>query len=311
VDQQFAVVSRAVVPALNGILVVDKPGGVTSARVVGKVKRVLGVKLGHTGTLDPMATGVLPLCLGEGTKVAGYLLAQDKAYEGELELGVETDTLDAEGEVTGGDRAVAETVDRDALLAAMAKLTGELMQTPPMFSAVKHKGQRLHKLARAGVQVEREARAIRIHEFELLEFSPPRARFRASCSKGTYIRVLVADLGAALGCGAHLTALRRTASGRFTLAQSIQASEITSELAAERLISPAEAIDHLPSLTISPEKLHAVANGQQLLWTDVAGESPVPAGTCRLLTPSLELLALVRVEGGRLRFDRVFSYALT
>ncbi len=159
--------------------------------------------------------------------------------------------------------------------------------------------------------VDRAPRPVRIHSFELTSFEPPRARFSVACSKGTYVRTLVSDIGSDLGCGAHLTALRRTGSGRFDLSQAVAADEITPALAAQRLISPAAAIDHLPGHTISPEKLPAMANGQRLLWSEIAGKTPEPTGTCRLLTPALELLALVRVEGGRLRFDRVFRYALT
>lgn len=296
---------------LHGVLVVDKPARITSARVVAVAKGRLGVKVGHTGTLDPMATGVLPLCIGEGTKIAGYLLTQDKAYDGELELGVETNTLDAEGEVVARNETAAKTITEDQLRQGMVDFTGDIMQTPPMFSALKHKGRRLHALARAGEQVVREPRPIRIDSFELVEYTPPRARFRVACSKGTYVRSLVADIGRVLGCGAHLTSLRRTRSGQFTLEGAIPPDEITVALARRLLVSPAQAIAHLPGYTVSAEKLPAVANGQRLPWPEIAGESPEPTGTCRLLTPSLELVALVRVEEGRLRFNRVFTYALT
>ena len=296
---------------LHGVLVVDKTAGMTSAHVVARVKRVLNVKVGHTGTLDPMATGVLPLCLGQGTKLAAYLLAADKQYEAELELGATTDTLDAEGRVTARDPDAAAAVDEARLRAALDAFRGDISQVPPMYSAIKHKGKRLHELARAGTEVEREPRPVRIDRLELTGFTPPRARFSVACSKGTYVRVLAADLGAALGCGAHLTALRRTRSGRFDLSAAVPADEITPALASARLISCADALDHLPGQTIPPEKLGAIANGQRLPWAAVAGKRPAPSGTCRLLTPSLELLALVRVEEGRLRFERVFSYVLT
>lgn len=296
---------------LHGVLVVDKPGGMTSAAVVGTVRRALGARrVGHTGTLDPMATGVLPLCLGEGTKLAGYLLAEDKAYEGELELGVETDTLDREGQVTRRDPDGAAAVTGERLRAAMAAMLGDRLQVPPMYSAIKQQGRRLHELARAGIEVERPPRAIRIDRFELLvgEGALPRARFAVECSKGTYVRSLVEELGQALGCGAHLTALRRTRSGSFTCEGAIQLSEITYEIAAARLHAPAGAVAHLPAVPVAASSLDAVANGQRLAWADIAGEEPPPAGVVRILTPAGELAALVRVEQGRVAYDRVFRF---
>src|SRR5690606_1792881 len=195
---------------MNGVLVIDKPAGKTSHQVVAEVSRRLGrVKAGHAGTLDPMATGVLLVCVGEGTKISGLLALDDKAYEGELELGVETDTLDAEGTVVRQRRAEAARIDRAALEAQVARMVGPSMQVPPLYSAVEVEGRRLHELARAGAEVERAARPIEVRRFEVLSFEAGRARFAVDCSKGTYVRSLVADLGEALGCGAHLTALRR------------------------------------------------------------------------------------------------------
>lgn len=319
---------------IHGILVVDKPAGMTSADVVSRVKRALGVRrIGHTGTLDPMATGVLPLCLGEATKVAGYLLAEDKEYEGELLLGVETDTLDAEGAVTARDEAGAATVSEARLREVMAGFAGPGVQIPPMFSALKHKGRRLHELARAGQVVDREPRPIVIHRIELRAFTPPRASFVVHCSKGTYVRSLVADIGRALGCGAHLTALRRTRSGAFTLAQSLPmdqidqiahdqqiardsaAREAAGDSAARVLVSPARALDHMPGTTVPHALVDAVRNGQPLRWADVSADAPpAPEATVRLLLPCGELLALTTVEpggSGRLRYCRVFTYGLT
>ncbi len=176
------------------------------------MKRALRAdRAGHGGTLDPLATGVLPVCLGAATKLAQYLLADDKAYDAEGLLGIETDTLDRTG------RVVAEHdvhVTRDALLAAIAARTGEQDQVPPMYSAIKQGGVRLYEKARAGEDVERAPRRIRIDALELLAFEPPRFRVAIACSKGTYVRSLVADLGTDVGCGAHLTELRRTAQER-------------------------------------------------------------------------------------------------
>lgn len=296
---------------MNGVLVIDKPAGMTSADVVARVRRALGgIKVGHTGTLDPMATGVLPLCLGEATKLAGVLTADDKAYDGELELGAETDTLDAMGAIVRERRAEAAAVDVARLEAAMATLTGEQDQVPPMYSAIKVDGRRLHELARAGEEVERAPRRVRIDRFALLGAALPRARFAVECSKGTYVRSLVADLGERLGCGAHLTALRRTRSGAFTLADAAPLDAIDPEVAAARLIDPARATLHLPAARLTIAAARAASQGKTLSWHEISPD-PAPPGQARLLAPDGQLLALVHVQGGRVRYDRVMQLRLT
>jgi tRNA pseudouridine55 synthase len=298
--------------SLHGVLVVDKPPGMTSAAVVARVKRRLGVKkVGHTGTLDPMATGVLPLCLGEGTKVAGYLLAEDKAYQGELLLGVETDTLDAEGEVVRRREAEAAAVDEAALRAAVTAMEGPGEQIPPMFSALKRGGRRLHELARAGEVIELEPRPIVIERFTLTEVALPRARFEVACGKGTYVRSLVRDVGEALGCGAHLTALRRTRSGRFGLDEAVPLDDLDPEIAAARLVSPAQALAHIPGASVPAELVPEVANGKRIPSSELGLKDGQGDEIMRLLTPSGALLALARVDQGRLRYARVFTQALT
>ena len=299
---------------IHGVAVVDKPPGLTSAQVVARVKRATrSPRVGHAGTLDPMATGVLPICMGEATKLAGFLLAADKAYTGELMLGRETDTLDAEGVVIREQPERAAEVTRADLVAAMATMVGAQQQVPPMFSAIKHGGRRLHQLARAGETVERAARAIEVASFDLTELALPRARFAVACSKGTYVRSLVADLGASLGCGAHLTALRRIRSGPFSIERAIELAEIeaASAIPATGLIGLADALGHLAAFPVPPDRVPDVGCGKRLAWTDlVAG--PAPEGICRLLTPAGALLALVRVEPhGRLAYERVFPSALT
>ncbi len=306
---------------LTGVLVVDKPAGMTSAAVVRRVKRSLGVKrIGHTGTLDPMATGVLPLCLGEATKVAGYLLADDKTYEGQLELGLETDTLDIEGEVTRRDPDAGRAVTETALGEVMTAFVGPGQQVPPMYSALKHQGKRLHELARAGREVVREPRPIVIHQLDLLHFRSPRADFSVHCSKGTYVRSLVADIGARLGCGACLTALRRVQSGPFRLANSLQLSEITIENIAGRLMSPSVVLAHLPALVVPKDLVSRIANGQRLPVSKLmpSGEAPPvapsdgPEAVLRLVLEDGELLALASIDGrGQLAYRRVFTYGLT
>lgn len=293
--------------APSGVLIVDKPAGITSHTAVAEVGRRLGAgRAGHAGTLDPMATGVLLVCVGEATKIAGLLLADDKAYEGELELGRETDTLDAEGKVVRERLAEAAAVDRAALAAAMTRFVGAIEQVPPMFSAVRQGGRRLHELARAGKEVERAPRPVEIRRLDLLSFDPPRARFAVDCSKGTYVRSLAADLGEALGCGAHLTALRRSRSGVFGIERAIPLDQVSADrLAAPgALVSPAEALAHLPRLTLTPAQAAAVEVGKPLFWKDL-GPEPAPAGPVCLLASDGHLLALVEIEGARIRYRRV------
>ncbi len=205
--RQSAHASRA-----EGILLVDKPPGPTSHDVVAAVRRRFGVpKVGHGGTLDPQATGLLILLLGRATKLSDRFLGSDKVYEGELHLGIATDSQDADGRVVS--EADASGVTAEQLEAQMARLTGDIRQTPPMVSAKKIEGIPLYKLARKGQTIAREPRVIHVYAFSLTRFDPPRAAFVVRCSKGTYVRTLAADIGEALGCGAHLCALRRLSCG--------------------------------------------------------------------------------------------------
>lgn len=202
----------------DGVLLVDKPAGLTSHDVVAEVRRRFGIrKVGHGGTLDPMATGLLVLLTGRGTKLANAIIGSDKTYEGVMHLGVTTDTQDVDGTVLT--RADPPDLAREQLEEAFRRRTGDLMQTPPMVSAIKKNGVPLYKLARRGEVVEREPRLIHVYEFALLEYATPRVRFRLRCTKGTYVRTLCAEIGAELGCGAFLEALRRTRVDRFDLAQ--------------------------------------------------------------------------------------------
>jgi len=211
---------------LSGVLVVDKPLGPTSHDIVDRIRKLFNIrKVGHGGTLDPMATGLLVILMGRATKLSGRFLGSDKAYTGTLRLGISTDSLDAAGEVTAeGDFShVTET----ALAATMKAMQGDQMQEPPMVSAVKVNGVPLYKQARKGRVVERQSRLIHIYEFSLKRFEPPTADFDVRCTKGTYVRKLCADVGDTLGCGAHLAALRRTDSGDFTLDDAHPLSAIT------------------------------------------------------------------------------------
>jgi tRNA pseudouridine55 synthase len=204
---------------LDGVLLVDKPADHTSHDVVARIrKRFRIAKVGHGGTLDPSATGLLVILLGKATKISDRVMGHDKTYEGTLRLGIETDTQDAEGRIVS--EAPPETVaaiTADALRAQMEARLGDQMQTPPMVSAIKVGGVPLYKLHHQGETVDRKPRFIHIYRFDLLDFAPPTARFRVECTKGTYIRTLVHDIGQSLGCGAHLASLRRLQSGPFTL----------------------------------------------------------------------------------------------
>nr|WP_178132300.1 MULTISPECIES: tRNA pseudouridine(55) synthase TruB [unclassified Pseudomonas] len=248
-------------------MVLDKPRGMSSNQALQKVRWLLNAeKAGHTGSLDPLATGVLPLCFGEATKFSQYLLDADKGYETLARLGVTTTTGDAEGEVLE-ERQV--TVGREALEAVLPRFRGEIEQVPPMYSALKKDGQPLYKLARAGEVVEREARSVTIARLELLAFEAPCATLAVSCSKGTYIRTLVEDIGRELGCGAHVAALRRTQAGPFGLAQAVTLEELVQvhaeggNEALDRFLLPVDAgLEHWPLLQLSEHSAYYWLHGQ-------------------------------------------------
>lgn len=205
---------------LEGVLLIDKPSGMTSHDVVDRVRRKLKMKrIGHAGTLDPLATGLLIILVGKATKLSQYLMSLDKVYEGTITLGVATNTYDAEGEVMTTIPVPELTMDE--VSKTLGSFMGDQYQTPPMFSAVKIDGQPLYKLARKGVEVEREPRFIRISRFEATRFESPEIDFTLNCTKGTYVRTLASDIGEKLDCGAHLSSLRRTASDRFNIKDSI------------------------------------------------------------------------------------------
>lgn len=209
----------------DGILLVDKPAGMTSHDVVNAVRRMFKIrKAGHGGTLDPSATGLLVLLLGRGTKLSERVMGADKVYEGVLRLGSATTTQDAEGDFVSG--ADPQGLSEGAVRAAVSSLRGDIYQTPPMVSAVKHGGVPLYKLARKGVTVAREPRLVHIYRFDILEFGLPDSRIAVKCSKGTYVRTLCHDVGEQLGCGGHLASLRRLQSGTFFVSDAISFAEL-------------------------------------------------------------------------------------
>ncbi len=287
---------------MDGVLVIDKPSGPTSFDVVRQVRSLLRLKkVGHTGTLDPMATGVLPLCLGEATKVAGFITEGDKAYDATVRLGSETDTLDAEGQVTA--QAPVPPLTPALIEEALARFRGTFDQVPPMYSAVKVGGKRLYELARAGEEVERAARRVTVYELILRDFSADRLQLSVRCSKGFFVRTLAQDVGRALGCGAHLEALRRTASGPFSLARALPLAELPGLLEqgalAGRLVSMSDALVELPEVCVGAAEAKRVSHG-------VPVEVPAGrSGRVRVMGPDGALLAVAEVVAGRLRYLRV------
>jgi tRNA pseudouridine55 synthase len=289
----------------RGVLVVDKPAGPTSFDVVRRVRRALGAaKAGHTGTLDPAATGVLAVCVDDAVKLQQWLVAGDKAYEALVAFGAATDTQDAEGKLV--EERDASPLDAAAVAAALPRFVGELDQLPPMFSAVRVGGRRLHVAARAGEEVPREARRVRVDALELLAFTPgarATARLAVRCGKGTYVRTLAADLGAALGLPAHLAALRRTAAGPFTLAAAVPLAEVEALDPAAlraRLVPLEEALAFMPAVRLTAEQAVAVGHGRAL---PLAAGAPV----VRALSPEGRLVALLEPAGAGARPIRVFA----
>ena len=277
---------------MHGILVLDKPPGLTSAAAVDHVKRALGVKrAGHGGTLDPIATGVLAICLGEATKVAAYLLADDKEYVAELVLGTETDSYDRAGTITA-QRSSAH-VTRAAIEAALAARTGEQDQVPPMFSAIKQGGVRLYRQARNGIEVERAPRRVRIDRLELRGFERDRVTIAIACGKGTYVRSIVHDLGTDLGCGAYLAELRRTRSGMFAIDQA-QTLDALEHGAAPRIVPFRSG----PAPARGPDATGARRPGP---LRRPARDRPVPGDSCRTTSNSSSLTRLERCSRSRTR----------
>jgi len=264
---------------INGFLVIDKPAGITSHDVVSRVRRILGTrKVGHTGTLDPFATGVLPVAVNDGTKVIPFLDEGRKRYEALMRLGITTDTLDITGTVLR--EADSQEITRDQLEAVMTRFTGDISQIPPMFSAIKQNGQPLYKLAREGKTVERQARQVQIHSLELLEFTPPLAAITIVSSRGTYIRTLADDMGSDLGCGAVLQELRRTASGPFDITTALTLEELEKAVEEGRgeeiTITPFAALANLIDLPLSLAGIQKVKHGISPVWEHIeTDERPV------------------------------------
>jgi tRNA pseudouridine55 synthase len=250
----------------HGLLILNKPGGLTSHDVVNRVRRATRIKqVGHAGTLDPMATGVLVVCVGQATRISEYLMGHDKTYRATMRLGIETDTYDADGEVVG---THVVQVNRVAIEPALTSFVGDIQQIPPMYSALKRDGQKLYDLARQGIEIEREARAVTVYSIDLLDYQAPDVTIEVHCSAGTYIRSIAHDLGALLGTGAHLTALTRTASGPFTAQQAIDLASFEANAQAGQwqllLRSIDEALSGWPLVVIDEADRARALNGAPL-----------------------------------------------
>lgn len=276
---------------LNGVLLLNKPVGLTSNSALQKAKHLLNAqKAGHTGTLDPFADGLLPLCFGEATKFSHYLLNADKTYRAVMQLGVTTTTGDPEGEVLQT-RPVA--VDAEAVTHAMQTFIGEIEQIPPMHSALKHQGRPLYEYARAGIEIERPPRRVAIHALEPIEYAPPYLRFSVRCSAGTYVRTLAQDIGEALGCGAHLTVLTRTASGGFALehAHTLAQLEALSPDERRQTLLPSDClVQHLPAIELDVAACLALCQGRQVASAYAAAE------LTRIYDPAGQFIGLAQID---------------
>jgi tRNA pseudouridine55 synthase len=294
----------------DAVLVVDKPVGPTSFTVVRQIRRAAGVRrVGHGGTLDPLASGVLPICLGEATKLAPFLLTADKEYDVTIRLGVETDTDDADGAVVS--EHDPSKISEAALRGALERFRGAISQVPPAFAAIKRDGRPLYDYARAGERVEVPPREVTIHALELLAFGGPTdVRLHVHCSKGTYVRALARDLGRALEVGGHVTALRRTRSGLFTLAEARPLDQVLGALTAQAaqpfpLVGLAAALGHLPQARVEEALARDLRAGKRVSWAAATQASAEPR-VC-LLDPAGHLIAVAEPRpDGLCRTLRVF-----
>ena len=274
------------------MLLLDKPIGYSSNQALQKIKLLYqAAKAGHTGTLDPLATGLLPLCFGEATKFAHFLTDADKVYIATLKFGITTNTGDAEGEVLS---VKDVNFSKMQLEQVCSQFVGVISQIPPMYSALKHEGKAMYEYARAGVEIERAARSITIHSIEINAFGQDVATITVKCSKGTYIRTLAEDIGAQLGCGAHLIGLRRTATANYQINQAITLEKFEAMSPAQRalLLLPADsAVQHLPAITLDADSTFYLQQGQAI-WQSGA----VPQGLIRLYNEQHEFLGLGELQ---------------
>jgi len=297
---------------VDGILNINKPLGKTSFSIVAMVRRLTGERrVGHAGTLDPLASGVLPVCLGQGTRVVEFLLQASKVYRAQIELGVATDTYDDSGKIT--QQGDPSGISREQLELALTSFCGLVPQTPPMYSALKHRGKRLYQLARAGIIVDRKSRLTKIYRLKLIDFALPLATLEVECGKGTYIRSLVHDLGQMLGCGAHLKSLVRLRYGLFNIDGAVSLSQLEDACRHNywpHLVYPIDSVlSHLPVVVVSDENGLVIRNGGSLT---LAGDE-CPAGSqawsrCRVYTQDGHFIGVLgfNAESGQWQPEKVF-----
>ena len=298
---------------MDGILNINKPQGKTSFSIVSLVKRLSGEKrVGHAGTLDPLATGVLPVCLGQGTRITQFLLEAPKAYRAQIELGVTTDTYDATGTVTG--RGDPSEVNRRQLLSALTSFTGEIQQTPPMYSAVKHGGKPLYELARSGIQVERKSRKRWVYRLELTDWQPPIATIEVECSKGTYIRSLAHDLGQLLGCGGNLKSLTRFRYGFFSIEDAVSLPQLEDALRHgywQQFVYPVDIVlSQWGAVVVGEAAERDIVNGRPPALESIGDlPPPVHGNRCRVYTRDGCFLAMLCFDGekGQWQPEKVFT----
>ncbi len=302
---------------MDGILNINKPQGCTSFSIVAQVKRLTGERrVGHAGTLDPAATGVLPICLGQGTRVTEFFMEAAKTYRAQVELGVATDTYDATGKVM--QRGDFSGIGLRQFEAALASFNGLIAQTPPMYSALKHHGQRLYRLARAGINVDRKSRPVKIYHIELINWQPPAATIEVECGKGTYIRSLAHDLGQSLGCGAYLKSLIRLSCGPFDLNDAVSMPLLEDALRYgywQHFVYPLDVVlQSWKAVVVNDESSQAIKSGQP--WLPKTGNggreiespaSPTSPSHCRAYTLDGSFLAVLRLERGQWQPEKVFS----
>ncbi|CAN1541323.1 MAG: tRNA pseudouridine(55) synthase TruB [Sulfuritalea sp.] len=273
---------------ISGVLLLDKPLGYSSNQALQKIKLLYqAAKAGHTGTLDPLATGLLPLCFGEATKFAHFLTDADKVYIATVKFGITTNTGDAEGQVLS---VKDVNISKMQLEQVCSQFLGVISQVPPMYSALKHEGKAMYEYARAGVEIERASRAVTIHNIEINAFDRDVATITVKCSKGTYIRTLAEDIGAQIGCGAHLIGLRRTATANYHINQAITIEQFEAMSVAQRalLLRPADsAVEHLPEITLDIDSAFYLQQGQAILHS-----GNIPEGLIRLYNEQGEFLGL-------------------
>jgi tRNA pseudouridine55 synthase len=291
---------------INGILLLDKPLGFSSNQALQKIKWLLkAAKAGHTGTLDPLATGLLPLCFGEATKFAHYLTDADKTYIATIKLGITTTTGDAEGAVLSTQPVNVNQADFETV---SQQYIGEISQVPPMYSALKFEGKALYEYARAGVEIERQSRLVTIHKIEINAFAGDVAVITVTCSKGTYIRTLAEDIGQQLGCGAHLIGLRRTATANYDISQAVTIEQFEALNDDQRLalLAPADsAVLHLPAMTLDDDSVFYLLQGQSV-WRS----GSIPAGLLRLYSEQQVFLGLGELQpDGKIAPKRLMQQA--